>query len=690
MNNRIHETKVHPFEESIDINFFFPSPGHLQVLQQLGETAEQDTEPVVISGSPGTGKSLIMTLFAQDRRIVCIDAATAGHGQFLQAIARSLDVTIPQGDRAEIGRQLKRRLVSLRCHYAAVNVLVDNAQHFDDIDLEDLHELSQIRHQNKRMLRFVIAGSEPLVELMQAHPTLAQKCCDYVHLQLEPLPEALIRDYVNYHLEVGGAKTQLFAEEVFDEIYRYTGGIPRNVNELCNHALDLALEHTPAIVDRDTMRTAAQSACADMQRPCQPRKRVVPAQPEPASEPCDNSSDATDKPATLRQLLEYVRRELNLDERQSAMERILEQLKKTANTLAQNERQLMRAEEKLLVLEQRVSTACRTIDHQEASILEAVSNLTVRLEESEQRIEACVAADKENVSRSAATRQQMLEEYLVLRSQIKQHDREMNAAINAIRAESADLKAVAVDHRNSVAQAEERMQQFQRVVDEASAASSELANTADTAQHTLMDYYQSLIDQLRLESRQVQDHIEKQAHQLGRREKHCRKAQHALHRAAEQAQQRCNDIREDLSRTGHELNSQAKRLSERQEFTTRSLKKMLRHADEIKEQPEQLLQDVQSKVERMRALLESAGEIDAALQQTIRQSAASADSMNQDSQRLYRHYVQMQEQASVTLGDLMLQNDTAAQRIEQLQQQHETELQDDAAHVNHVPAPNSP
>src|SRR5207253_528145 len=59
-----------------------------------------------------------------------------------------------------------------------------------------------------------------------------------LRFHLGNLSQGDMHGYIQHRLEVAGAgDRQLFAEEVFAEIFRYTGGVPRLVNTLCDTAM---------------------------------------------------------------------------------------------------------------------------------------------------------------------------------------------------------------------------------------------------------------------------------------------------------------------------------------------------------------------------------------------------------------------------------------------------------------------
>jgi general secretion pathway protein A len=58
---------------------------------------------------------------------------------------------------------------------------------------------------------------------------------------LKPLPQHEIKDYVLFRLKKAGKEdASLFDDDVYPYLYRYTGGIPRLLNVLCDTALIVA------------------------------------------------------------------------------------------------------------------------------------------------------------------------------------------------------------------------------------------------------------------------------------------------------------------------------------------------------------------------------------------------------------------------------------------------------------------
>jgi hypothetical protein len=65
-----------------------------------------------------------------------------------------------------------------------------------------------------------------------------------------------MREYIAHRLSVAGADRSLFDDGSFDTIHRYTGGVPRLINTLCDTALLCAFADDKQVVDLDDVMAA--------------------------------------------------------------------------------------------------------------------------------------------------------------------------------------------------------------------------------------------------------------------------------------------------------------------------------------------------------------------------------------------------------------------------------------------------
>ena len=72
---------------------------------------------------------------------------------------------------------------------------------------------------------------------------------------LEPLSPKEIKNYIEHRLRIAGYEGEpLFAPEIYEDIARFTQGIPRNINNFCSNALSLTCALQKKIVDSEAVK----------------------------------------------------------------------------------------------------------------------------------------------------------------------------------------------------------------------------------------------------------------------------------------------------------------------------------------------------------------------------------------------------------------------------------------------------
>jgi general secretion pathway protein A len=140
--------------------------------------------------------------------------------------------------KAELIATLNQFLVEQYSAGRKVLLIVDEAQNLSLKVLEEVRMLSGVETTKEKVLRIILAGQPELNHKLDA-PELVQ-LTQRVRLRfhLGTLSAAEMQAYIHHRLEVAGAgDRQIFAEDTYAQIYRYTGGVPRLVNTLCDTAM---------------------------------------------------------------------------------------------------------------------------------------------------------------------------------------------------------------------------------------------------------------------------------------------------------------------------------------------------------------------------------------------------------------------------------------------------------------------
>lgn len=242
MYERFYGLREKPFTLSPDPSYLFMSPKHENVYTHLRYAVVENKGFVVITGEIGSGKTtLINYLLARIQgavRVAYVYNTRVSPSQFLKLVARELEIPVETQDKVGIFEALNRFLLREYAAGRRVILIVDEAQNLSLSTLEEIRLISNLETQKEPLWQIILVGQPELRRKLE-HPSLkqlVQRVTVYCHL--EPLDLEETKAYVRHRLRVAGAKREdLFTEEALEAVYRYSRGIPRLINLICDTAL---------------------------------------------------------------------------------------------------------------------------------------------------------------------------------------------------------------------------------------------------------------------------------------------------------------------------------------------------------------------------------------------------------------------------------------------------------------------
>jgi general secretion pathway protein A len=238
----LFKLKELPFRLSPDPQFLYLSKQHARAKAYMESTIWFTDGFVVITGEIGAGKTTLIESFLKEIQadvvVAQINQTQVTAVDFLQAVLVQFGFSPFKMKKAELIATLNNFLIEQHGANRKVLLIVDEAQNLSLRVLEEIRLLSGVETTKEKVLRIILAGQPELNEKLDAPELiqLAQRIRLRFHLSTLSAPE--MRAYVEHRLEVAGAgDRQIFAEDTFAEIFRYTGGVPRLVNTLCDTAM---------------------------------------------------------------------------------------------------------------------------------------------------------------------------------------------------------------------------------------------------------------------------------------------------------------------------------------------------------------------------------------------------------------------------------------------------------------------
>jgi type II secretory pathway predicted ATPase ExeA len=257
-----------PFGAAPRAECYFPAATIEAALQTLTRCIERAEGAGMVVGPSGTGKTLLCQILAarfRDRLdvVVLSNGRLGSRRALLQGILHGLAQPYRDMDEGELRIALADYLCGPKATSRGLLLVADEAHTLPLRCLDELRMVTNLALHGQPRARLVLVGA-PLLEERLAHPRLdsfsqrmAARC--YLEAMTRLETEGYIRAQIG---AAGGNGAEIFPPETCTAAYHATGGVPRLVNQVCDHALVLA--HAAGQRRIDPARI--QEAWADLQQ----------------------------------------------------------------------------------------------------------------------------------------------------------------------------------------------------------------------------------------------------------------------------------------------------------------------------------------------------------------------------------------------------------------------------------------
>ena len=256
--------KRRPFAATPDPQCFLMSGTIQAAFDEVVVCVEQGQGIAVVSAPAGAGKTLLCERLRSElgerfESVLLRHASFLTRRALLQTILCELKHSYRQQDEQELRLELSPAIRALRPQREALVLICDEAHQLSEELLEELRILSDLAEHGRPLVRLVLVGQLGLEETLALSSLEALSQRIRAHVCLETLTRAGSLDYIDYRLTWAGGRTdEIFTPEALELISRAADGVPRCINQLCDHALLLAYVAEQQPVPAEVIREALQ------------------------------------------------------------------------------------------------------------------------------------------------------------------------------------------------------------------------------------------------------------------------------------------------------------------------------------------------------------------------------------------------------------------------------------------------
>jgi general secretion pathway protein A len=242
--------KEKPFQNTPDPRYLYLSTQHEDALMKLSYTVTQSLGCAVLVGVFGCGKTLLGNAMLNDlgrEKIRCAFITSPSSfeaPELLRAIVRGLSPqSLPDKKSELLADPLLEKLNTILLDNARDGkeniIIIDEAHTIEDMRLfEQARQILNFQLENKFLLTLLLLGQPELKDRVENNRPLDQRVA--MRCFLGPLSEDDIGRYIHHRLKVAGrtdAANQIFDSDALKAIFKYSAGIPRRINTLCDLVL---------------------------------------------------------------------------------------------------------------------------------------------------------------------------------------------------------------------------------------------------------------------------------------------------------------------------------------------------------------------------------------------------------------------------------------------------------------------
>jgi general secretion pathway protein A len=231
-----------PFNVTPDPRFLYLGERHREALAHLIYGVREKKGFIVLTGEVGAGKTtLIHTLIERldsSVKTALIFNSNITLKELFLFILDEFELKAKFQTKADFLIKLNDFLIERLKRNENTVLIIDEAQNLSPLILEEIRLLLNLETSKNKLLQIILSGQPELNHKLNLPKLRQLKQRISIRYHLPPLTAAETKEYIRERLGIAGSQnSSIFTQKAMEEIFKYSKGIPRVINILCDNSL---------------------------------------------------------------------------------------------------------------------------------------------------------------------------------------------------------------------------------------------------------------------------------------------------------------------------------------------------------------------------------------------------------------------------------------------------------------------